>query len=350
MDAMIEIRESVINIIKRYQNAFDFIVKFIVGIVIYSSINNIGYAGANFDFMASGFMGIMFVVFMGVLFAILPMNANYVLMILATTIQFSSQLEIAVVVFVGLLAMFLFYGHFSKKEGTLVIATLMAFYFNMPYMIPIVAGMYFGVTAIIPIAIGVFIWSYSHLIMDLISDASVGITLETLSMEDLDDVLDAFTQLYQSISSGGEQIQNAIVITIAMFMSFIFIYIVSRLNIDYSREIAIGLGTVLNIFLFVFVSMFSNLDFSMVGIIFFAILSGCFMYLFSFFDKALDYQKAERVEFQDEDFLYQVKVIPKRKTTKAKTTNTREQRQRGSTTESRETREAIRRRLDNNEE
>ena len=314
METMIEIRESIINVIKRYQTIFDFLIKFVVGVMIYAAINNIGHGGDNFAFLSSGGMAVMFTVFMGVLFAILPMNANYIFMILFTTIQFSSQLEVALVVFIALLSIFLFYGHFSKKEGMLVIGTLMAFYFNIPYVIPLIAGMYFGVTAIIPIGIGALIWSYSDLVNSLMGgEGSLAVTLDAITDVDLDEVLDAFMALYESFSTGGEQVQNWLFLTISMFMAFIFVYIVSRLSIDYAKEIAIGMGTVLNIFLFMFASAFTTIELNVVAIVFFALFSGGIVYIFSFFDMALDYPKSQRVEFQDDDYYYQVKMIPKRK-------------------------------------
>lgn len=310
---VLELRENIIVIFRKYQQIIVPLCKFILGLLIYTIINSIGYSSPAFYFITDSGFTIVFIIFMGIMFALLPINANYLFMIFFITLQFSAQLEVALVVFLGLLAMYLFYGHMGKKENVLILAILLGFYFNIPYVVPIFAGVYLSITSIIPIALGVLAWSYSSLVISLMDaeTAAIGFGVDAINI-DTDDLLYAFMRLYQSFSLDDITIQTWIIVTIAMFAVFIFVYIVSHISINHAKEIAIVMGTVLCIIIFSFVSVFTDIgDFA--SIFFFSLLSGIIVYIISFFEVALDYKNAQRVEFQDEDYYYYVKLVPKKR-------------------------------------
>lgn len=317
MESLYQVREITMAFAKRYGGVISFVLRFFSGMVIYSAIMNIGHYNPAFATMAN--LGILFTGFMGLLFAILPLNSSYVIMILVTTVQFSAQLEIALIVLLGLVCMFLFYGNFSKREHVLVIAMLMGFYFNIPYIVPIIAGLYFGITSIIPMSIAALIVSYSRMIFSILTydenGATVGLSLEMITDMELEDVFGAFIQLYESFSLDSVPVQSWVFLTIAIFVVFIFVYIVSRLPINYGKEMAIGFGTILNIIAFMVVNAVVNLGTNIGMIILMSLLSALIMCVYNFMNIALDYSRAGRVEFSDEDFHYYVKYIPRVKTT-----------------------------------
>jgi len=315
MEAMLKLREAIINIIKRYETPMVLFAKFIVGIVVYTIIFNIGHASSTFEFLTTGtfFLGLM--VALATLFIILPLNANYLIMIFCVTLQLSAQLEIAIVVFMALLAMFLFYGQIGRKENVLILATVLGFHFNIPYFVPIFAGLYFGFTSIIPITLGVFIWAYSGMIAGFLN---AGTSSENFLAIDIDEIMEAFFGLYESLSVDSTVIQQSIMVSAILCVVMFFVYIVSKLSINYNKEIAIFLGTAINLFGFLVISIMSDTGLNPLNIAVFSILSGVIMYFINFFDVVLEYEKARRVEFEDEDFYYYVKVIPKKKTIEQK--------------------------------
>ena len=315
MDSMHQLRETLRVNVKRYDQIVGFVLRFLVGTVIFSAIMGIGFYNPAFAVIAR--MGFLFTGFMGVLFALLPLSASYVIMIALTAVQFSAQLEIAVIVLMGLSTLFLLFGQFSKRENALVIALLMGFYLGVPYAVPIVAGLYFGLTSIIPLAVGAFIFSYSQLVFSLASDAgagAIGLSMDMITDMELEDVFGAFMELYQSFSLDSEPIQGWIFMTIAMFVVFVFVYIVARLPINFGKELAIGLGGLISLFAFLFVHAFVDLGTNVGMIALMSIVSTVLLLLYHYMSTGLDYNKAGRVEFSDEDYYYYVKYVPKIKT------------------------------------
>jgi len=254
---------------------------------------------------------------MALLFVVLPLNASYLFMILNVIIQLSSRIEIALLSFFGLLFMFLFYSSFSRRENILVVLSIFALSIGFPYFLPLFAGLYFGITAIIPIAIGLFIWMYSPVVMGMVSTDGVIPADASILNIGLDEVLEAFESIQQNLAGESYLIQNWLTASILIFTVFIFVYISRKLSINYAKEIGIAFGTILNIFVFIAANVMGILDFNIGMVILGSIVSAALIYAISFFDVALDYKRAENVEFQDEDYFYYVKLIPKRKSVSA---------------------------------
>jgi predicted lipid-binding transport protein (Tim44 family) len=94
-------------------------------------------------------------------------------------------------------------------------------------------------------------------------------------------------------------------------MVIIMVYVISRLAIDYAKELAIGLGCAAIIFGHLMASAFGGISVSMGQIILMTVICGALAWLGRFFDPMLDYKRAEYVQFQDDDNYYYVRLIPK---------------------------------------
>ncbi|MCL2456591.1 MAG: hypothetical protein FWD19_03490, partial [Defluviitaleaceae bacterium] len=143
-------REAIVKYFKRYEVFIMPLLKFFLGFFVFSSIFSIGNANSSImeplaDSISPGLLNLLF----AILFTIMPMNLTWILIILTTTVQFSANMEVAVAVLIFLLLVFLFYARMATKESILIIFTLIAFRFNIPYLVPLLAGLYFPVTAVI---------------------------------------------------------------------------------------------------------------------------------------------------------------------------------------------------------
>lgn len=304
MEQILHIRESIIGIIKRHETVLIFCFKFIIGLILYRAINNLGFASTSFKFLVQQPFSFIYITFLALLFASLPLSVNYIFIILNLTLQFSSQIELALIVFLVLLSIFLFYGHLGRTESCLIIAVVMGFYFNIPYGVPIFAGLYFGIISLIPIIIGTFIWSYSQVIISMMTQ------IES-SDELVYDVGDIVIYLYNTLNYEYLNAQLWIAISISFTLVLISVYVLSKSTINYSKELAIIVGVLISIIGFAFIGIFIDYSINFFAVTFFSVLSGIIIAVIRFFDIVLDYSRAEKVEFEDEDNYYYVKVIPK---------------------------------------
>ncbi|MCL2407668.1 MAG: hypothetical protein FWC95_07030, partial [Defluviitaleaceae bacterium] len=107
-----------------------------------------------------------------------------------------------------------------------------------------------------------------------------------------------------------------------IFSAFIFVMVIvlvsaiSKLSVNYSKEAAIGLGSILCIFAVILSAgvgvgeLFGNAFAAVV----FILLSAFLAWFLRLFDVVMDYKNSRRVEFEDEDYVYYVKMINKKKT------------------------------------
>jgi hypothetical protein len=225
-------------------------------------------------------------------------------MILLIAVQISAYTELAAIIFLGLLCVLFFYARLAPKESILILLTLAGFYFKIPYLVPILAGLYVSVTALIPIGIGVFLWNFIPIVADVMeSSTSAGLNVMDMP-ETLSSILPT---LLNSLTTQREWLFTAFIFAMVVMA----VHGISRISLDYAKEIGIGLGALLAVISFIIAQVLAEMEISIFSTIFFIILSAAIAEVIRFFDVVLDYGSSERVEFEDEDNYYFVKVVPK---------------------------------------
>jgi len=309
MEQLLVTREAIVKVFKRYEVFIMPALKFILGLLVFSGINSIGDGGASMPFVGSVSPGLLVFLF-ALLFTVMPMSMSWIVIIIMVTLQFSSNMEIAAAVFIFLMLIFLFYARMATKESILIIFTILAFRFNVPYLVPIVAGLYFPVTAVIPVTVGVFIHAQMEGLNRLMAPAASSAADRNVT-EILTELQGAFSEVYVALAGSFASMDSWLYMAIIFAMVTVLVHFVSRQSIDFSKEIAIGLGCVMMVFGFIISVLFAsdsvNIGMMMLG----TILSGILAIIIKFFDGILDYQRAESVQFEDDNNYYHVKIVPK---------------------------------------
>jgi hypothetical protein len=287
------------------------VLKFLFGIYIFTKINEIGHIHPSLAEYAESLPAIPIEWLLGLAFTLLPLTISWLLIILTVTIQYSAGIEVAAVVFLFSLCIYLFYARMALKESILILFTILAFHFNVPYLIPLLVGLYWSPTAIIPVAIGVFINNHIPVIQ------SLALTTRATELE-LTEIPETFTEVYATLMASLGTTQSWLFTAFLFAMIILVVYVVSRLAIDYAKELSILLGSILMIFGFVIAVLITGESINIAGMIFGSLFCGLLAGLVRLFDPILDYQRAESVQFEDENSYYYVRVIPKITMTKRK--------------------------------
>ena len=304
MEQALLVRETILMFYKRYEVFIVFILKFIVGMIIFSMISGINRPIAMFQSISIMATGLPYIILMSLIFAVTPINAGYLLITVNLCLQTSAVLQVALLLGVFLLAVQGLYTRLAPQECVLILVMFMAYYFKLPYLVPILAGLYFSMTAIVPIAIAVFMWQFFPLLFNMSQHGEDTVW----SVGGLTEVYQAsYTQVVGSVASNHEWV----VISFIFAMVLIVVYSISHTSIDYSKDIAIALGGAVTIIGFMIVVIITDLKISLSGMLLSTLSSVVIAYVIRFFDVILDYSRVERVQFQDEDNVYYVKIVPK---------------------------------------
>jgi len=304
MEQILIARNAVASFYKRFEIFILPILRFLLGFFIFSRLGQIGHSADALSFLTDSSMQTTYAMLMGLLFSILPISMGYFLIVLNIIAQFSASPEVAVLVGSVLLLILLFYGRLGGMERWLLIFMILGFYLGVPYIVPIIAGLYFGIQSIVPITLGVFLWEFYPLAFELMG-------VERVQAETILEIPESFSQVF----SYGADIVTAndqwISIAFVFALVTLIVFAASKMDVDYSKEIAIFLGVVINIVSFIFLSLSIGIDVNIFVVILLSLLSGLIVLFIKMFDVVLNYQRAERVEFEDDDNYYFVKVVPK---------------------------------------
>jgi hypothetical protein len=292
-----------------------FIIKFIAGLFIFGNINSLGYYREGFAF--SG--GFLWTLGLSALFAVSHPTIAHIIVLLAAMIQISLSLELTLIIFLLGVCIIIFYCRLQPQKSMIIFAMILGYYFKIPYAVVLIAGLYAGFAAIPPVAVSTAVWSFLPLFTGIARSVpgSQTLALEQAGFDaraSADSITEIYLSIYTQFSTDFQWIFNAFIFA----MVIILVYAISKLTINYAKEIGIILGGIVCI-LGVFMS--SNFSGQTVqggaGIfvsILLVLLSVILAIIFRFFDAALDYTKIRYVEFEDDDYHYHVKIINKLKT------------------------------------
>ena len=250
-----------------------------------------------------GFMtrisGILPALGLAVLCAFVPYGLGAVLVGVFALVHVSVvSLEIAVLLAVVMLLIMLLYYGFQPGDSWLLLVTPLAFFLNIPYAVPLVAGLSCSLVSVIPACSGVLIY---YILLYVQQNA--GILTGGAAVD--------ITEKYSSILGGVISNETMLFMALAFAVGILVVYMVKNLSIDYSWYIAIAAGTVVQaVIVFVGVFLF-NMSFSVAPFLVGMAVSVAAAAAYTFFVFAVDYTRTEYLQYEDDDYYYYVKAVPK---------------------------------------
>ena len=105
---------------------------------------------------------------------------------------------------------------------------------------------------------------------------------------------------------------KGMLLTIAAFAAtIIIVYLIRRLSVDYAWTIAIIAGALTDVMILLVGDLIFDTNVSILGLIIGTVISGLLAKVIEFFAFHVDYSRAEKVQFEDDEYYYYVKAIPK---------------------------------------
>jgi hypothetical protein len=210
----------------------------------------------------------------------------------------SLSIEVTLIAAAVFLVMVLLYIRFCSKDILLLILVPMSFYFGMPYVTPLVTGILCGPAAALTLGCGIII----HYFIDYVSVNAVTIQGLPGAVEKIRICLDGIIQ------------NDAMILALLSFVAATsVVYILRRQAIDNAWTIAIFCGAMTNVILNFMGILILDDGPGVIGLLLGTIIAVPLAILVAFLFMGLDYKRTERVQFEDEDYYYYVKAVPKMK-------------------------------------
>lgn len=268
------------------------VVKFLVGAAAFYMINsNVGYMAKLKNPLVP--------VVMGLVASVVPYGLTAFLagcVIIAHVSQVSLEVALIIAVFM-LVVMILYYG-FRPGDGYLLLLTPMMFFLNIPYVVPILVGLSGSLVSIIPVSCGVCVY---YILMYLKQNAGV------LAGSTMSEMASRFIQIVKNVF--GNELMWVMVAAFAV--TVLVVFIIRNLSLDYAWSIAIIAGVITELVV-IFIGDFNfNLPVSVGSMILGIVVSVILALIYQFFVFAVDYTRTEYLQYQDDEYYYYVKAVPK---------------------------------------
>ena len=268
MTALLELRENLKKIYSRNEAFILPVIKFLLSFIVLSIINGkMGYM-TKLDNMAivlivsllCSFLPTGFMAFFAMMFAVLHMYAL--------------SIETAAVGLVVFLLLYLLFLRFTAKEALVVVLTPVLCMLKLPYVMPVAM---------------------------VITNAP---TINSMGAEE------ATAKLRLLID--GMLGNKAMLVTIAAFaITVIVVYLIRRMSVDHSWTIAMVAGVMIEVMILLVGDLMYDTNLSIVSALLGAVVTLIACKIIEFFRFCLDYSRTEKVQFEDDEYYYYVKAVPK---------------------------------------
>ena len=292
MTALLELRENLKKIYSRNEAFILPVIKFLLSFIVLSIINGkMGYM-TKLDNMAivlivsllCSFLPTGFMAFFAMMFAVLHMYAL--------------SIETAAVGLVVFLLLYLLFLRFTAKEALVVVLTPVLCMLKLPYVMPVAMGLIGTPASCVSVGCGVVVY---YLLQTVITNAP---TINSMGAEE------ATAKLRLLID--GMLGNKAMLVTIAAFaITVIVVYLIRRMCVDHSWTIAMVAGVMIEVMILLVGDLMYDTNLSIVSALLGAVVTLIACKIIEFFRFCLDYSRTEKVQFEDDEYYYYVKAVPK---------------------------------------
>ena len=292
MTQLLVIREYIKNFYTKYEEFIVPLLKFVLGFILFLTINGrMGYM-EKIDHVA-------IVLVAALLCSFLPLGVMVFLSAMFLLLHtYALSVECVVVLLLAYIIVLVIYLRFAPKAHLLLLLTPLLFVWKIPYAAPLAAGLFGTPGAAAAVAGGVVVY---YVLAYITGNAQAFGGGES----------DTMLQRFSDMGTGVIENKEMLIVVTAFAITAILVYAIRRMSINYSRAIAVLVGTLADIVILLIGDLIYDANFSLAGVILGSIVCALIALVMQFFQFNLDYARTEKVQFEDDEYYYYVKAVPK---------------------------------------
>ena len=291
MTALLELKQKIRDIYGEYDTWIVPALKFLLALAVFLGINS-----------KLGFLekldNIFVVLILSVICAILPINAMTVVgCVLIIGHCYAVGVEVAAFALLLMILLMILFLRFTSKDNLAMILAPTSFSLHIPAAVPMGGGLLRGPSCAVPACCGVILYFF----MDVVKEkSSVLQAKETEAAQKLQLLLDGLMKN-----------QEMWLYVISFLVVLMLIYLISRCSFDYSWRAANATGAIAYIVIMILGSMFLDVHLNIGEMIAGALGAVVVGLVIEFFVLGIDYSRSETTQFEDDEYVYYVKAVPK---------------------------------------
>ncbi len=292
MSSLLAIRDTIRDFLRKFDEITTPVFRFIMAYIMFASINSMyGYS----ELFEKGIVVFLLAVISALVSTPIVVFLGGVVIVVNS---FAVGTDVGICAVFIFLIMYCTYMRVFPNTGWILALVPILYMWNLPYAIPIVVVIFAGASGIVPAAFGVVIYQFGVYVDE------VKTLLLTATEED---TFLAYTYLIDTVLKDKEMLLDMIVYAVVILVTFV----IYKLPVDYIWYIAIGVGGVLNVIAFMSCGMMLDVEIETGNVIIGTILGVLIALIVQMCKSMVDYSRKETVQFEDDEYYYYVKAIPK---------------------------------------
>ncbi|MDO4616825.1 MAG: hypothetical protein Q4B03_05150 [Lachnospiraceae bacterium] len=290
---MLVLRDQLKNLYAEYDRYILAVVKYAMALFTFISVNRmLGYM----DLLNS----VLVILLLAAVCTILPWNATPVLGIALVILHcFALGLEIGACAVVLYLILLIFYFRFVPDDGLALTLMSALGSIGFPGIVPIGLGLMRSPVSACTAACSTISWFFIRVVHEVA--APLKYTSESSSLE-----------IVQAILAGMLNNRELLVYIITFSAVVLVVSLIGRSGMNWGWQLAIFAGCILQTSLFIVLTAAFSAEADLVSFLLGTIAAAAVSFVLAYFVYNVDYKGAERFQFEDDEFMYYVKAIPKR--------------------------------------
>ena len=292
MTIFLELKEKLKGIYAEYGTYILPAAKFLLALAVFQSINHtLNYVPA---------LGNIFIVLiLSLICAIIPLNGMVFFAMVLILLQCTGvHLLAAALGAVLFLALWVLYLRFASGEALALVLTPLAFALHIPAAVPIAFGLVGGPVSALSVACGLVVYYFIRLIGERIVVLAAG---EDINMLDF----------VRTLAEGVFQNEALLVALICCTVTLLVVNLIRTLEADYAWQISVIAGGIAYIVIQLAGALFLEMRISVPVLLTGTVVSCLICYVLQLFVFGGDYSRSKMFRFQDDEYYYYVKAIPK---------------------------------------
>lgn len=266
--------------------------QFVTGLLLFGLIN------ANIGFMKTA-SSVFCTVGLAVVCTFLPMIIMTMAAAVLILIHFYAlSMPIAIVSLVIFLIMYIFYFRFTPKKAWLVLISALLFGLKVPFVVPVVFGLMGTPVWIVPAACGII----SYYMIDFVKGSATA-----LKSADVAGMSEGLMNFARQVIANSEMWLMILAVTIGILV----VHVVRTRPVSHAWKIAAASGAAVSLVTAAVGNVVLSGHISYVSAVLSAVLGVAAGLVLEFLFFCVDYSRTENVQFEDDEYYYYVKAVPK---------------------------------------
>lgn len=298
MTKVYELKDKVIRFHAEYETYLTYVYKFLIALALFCLINGtVGFMERIAEFPVS--------LILALVCCLLPKGVTLLVAAALVVLHLNVlSMEVAVAALLIFVAIFFLYFRFAPQDGMIVAITPILHAIGIPYVVSIGTGLLRQAYSVAAVICGTVAFYF----VDGIYQNVVALQMTSAGAE-----IDAskVTVSVEQLLSNKEMYLTVIVFTVTT----IVVHIVHKMNINHAWKVSILVGTLIQIAGLLTGYLVFDIQGRWIGMLIGSVISGILALGLEFLFMDLDYTRTERVQFEDDEYYYYVKAVPKRNVT-----------------------------------